>query len=92
MKQIKLLKDKNNYKQFISIISNGLIEILKIRQEKDQIDIHSFIKTFLYNNYISKNSTNPDDFKTKFLHLFTNISFYSIEQKQELNKIIAIKM
>ena len=89
---LELIKDKNNYKKFISTISNGIIEILKIRQEKDQIDIHSFIKTFLYNNYISKNSTNPDDFKTKFLHLFTNISFYSIEQKQELNKIIAIKM
>ena len=89
---LELIKDKNNYKKFISTISNGIIEILKIRQEKDQIDIHSFIKTFLYNNYISKNSTNPDDFKTKFLHLFTNICFYSIEQKQELNKIIAIKM
>ena len=89
---LELLKDKNNYKQFISIISNGLIEILKVRQEKDQIDIHSCIKTLLYNNYISKNSTNPEDFKTKFLNLFTNISFYSIEQKQELNKIIAIKM
>ena len=89
---LELLKDKNNYKKFISTISNGIIEILKIRQEKDQIDIHSFIKTFLYNNYISKNSTNPEDFKTKFLNLFTNISFYSIEQKQELNKVIAIKM
>ena len=89
---LELLKDKNNYKQFISIISNGLIEILKVRQEKDQIDIHSCIKTLLYNNYISKNSTNPEDFKTKFLNLFTNISFYSIEQKQELNKVIAIKM
>ena len=89
---LELIKDKNNYKLFISIISNGLIEILKVRQEKDQIDIHSCIKTLLYNNYISKNSTNPEDFKTKFLNLFTNISFYSIEQKQELNKIIAIKM
>ena len=89
---LDLIKDKSNYKKFISTISNGLIEILKVRQEKDQIDIHSCIKTLLYNNYISKNSTNPDDFKTKFLHLFTNICFYSIEQRQELNKIIAIKM
>ncbi len=89
---LELIKDKNNYKLFISTISNGLIEILKVKQEKDQIDIHSCIKTLLYNNYISKNSTNPEDFKTKFLNLFTNISFYSIEQKQELNKVIAIKM
>ena len=89
---LELIKDKNNYKLFISTISNGLIEILKVKQEKDQIDIHSCIKTLLYNNYISKNSTNPEDFKINFLNLFTNISFYSIEQKQELNKVIAIKM
>ena len=89
---LDLIKDKSNYKKFISTISNGLIEILKVRQEKDQIDIHSCIKTLLYNNYISKNSSNPDDFKTKFLNLFTNISFYSLEQRQELNKVIAVKM
>jgi hypothetical protein len=50
---LELLKDKNNYKEFISQVGDNLINILKIKNEKDQIDIHSFIKTFLYNNSIN---------------------------------------
>ena len=42
---LELLKDKNNYKEFINQVGNNLIEILKIKNENDQIDIHSFIKT-----------------------------------------------
>ena len=85
-----LLNDKDNYKQFISNISNDFIDILKIKQEKDQIDIHSCIKTLLFNNYISKKSS-IEEFKNKFLELFSNISFYSLEQKTELNKTISLK-
>ena len=87
---LDLLNDKNNYKQFISNISNDFIDILKIKQEKDQIDIHSCIKTLLFNNYISKKSS-IEEFKNKFLELFSNISFYSLEQKTELNKAITLK-
>ena len=87
---LDLLNDKNNYKQFISNISNDFIDILKIKQEKDQIDIHSCIKTLLFNNYISKKSS-IEEFKNKFLELFSNISFYSLEQKTELNKTISLK-
>ena len=72
---LDLLNDKNNYKQFISNISNDFIDILKIKQEKDQIDIHSCIKTLLFNNYISKKSS-IEEFKNKFFELFSNISFY----------------
>ena len=94
---IKLLNNEKNYKTFISQISQSLCEILKIQQEKDQIDVHSFIKTFLYNYYISKRNndngkTTPEEFKNKLLSLFDNINFYSIEQKQELNKIICSKV
>ena len=41
---LDLLKDKSQYKLFISQ------HILKARQRKDQEDICSFINTFLYDN------------------------------------------
>ena len=88
---LELLKDKNNYKEFITQVGNNLIEILKAKNEKDQIDIHSFIKTFLYNNYIALEKQAPEEFKAKLLSLFTNINFYSLEQRQELNRMIALK-
>ena len=77
--------------EFITNISKNLIEILKIKNENDQNDIFSFVKTFLYNNYIKKNLSNPEEFYNKILSLFTNINFYSLEQRQELNKIITSK-
>ena len=89
---LELLKDKNNYKEFITQVGNNLIEILKVKNENDQIDIHSFIKTFLYNNYIALEKQVPEEFKAKLLALFTNINFYSLEQRQELNKIISTKL
>ena len=89
---LELLKDKNNYKEFINQVGNNLIEILKIKNENDQIDIHSFIKTFLYNNYIALEKQVPEEFKAKLLALFTNINFYSLEQRQELNRIISSKL
>jgi len=88
---LELLKDKNNYKEFITQVGNNLIEILKAKNEKDQIDIHSFIKTYLYNNYIALEKQVPEEFKAKLLSLFTNINFYSLEQRQELNRVISLK-
>jgi hypothetical protein len=90
---LELLKDKNNYKEFITQVGNNLIEIIKAKNEKDQINIHSFIKTYLYNNYIALESQKqvPEEFKAKLLSLFTNINFYSLEQRQELNREIALK-
>ena len=89
---LELLKDKKNYREFISQVGNNLIEILKAKNEKDQIDIHSFIKTFLYNNYIALEKQVPEEFKAKLLSLFTNINFYSLEQRQELNRLIVLKL
>jgi len=89
---LDLLKDKSQYKLFISQLGNNFCEILKTKQQKDQEDIYSFINTFLYNNYVIKEKKNPEEFKSKFLGLFSKISFYSLEQRQELNKIIAIKL
>ena len=91
LKENLLLLKNKKYKEFITNISKNLIEILKIKNENDQNDIFSFIKTFLYNNYIKKNLSNPEEFYNKILSLFTNINFYSLEQRQELNKIITSK-
>ena len=33
----------------------------------------------------------PEEFKAKLLSLFTNINFYSLEQRQELNRVISLK-
>ena len=89
---MELLKDKNNYKDFIEEVGNNLIEILKAKNKKDQMEIHSFIKTYLYNNYIALETQVPEEFKAKLLSLFTNINFYSLEQRQELNRVIALKL
>ena len=91
LKENLLLLKNKKYKEFITNISKNLIEILKIKNENDQNDIFSFVKTFLYNNYIKKNLSNPEEFYNKILSLFTNINFYSLEQRQELNKIITSK-
>ena len=89
---LDLLNNNSQYKLFISQLGNNFCEILKVKQRKDQEDIYSFINTFLYNNYVSQEKKNIEDFKSKFLSLFSKISFYSLEQRQELNKIIAIKL
>ena len=89
---LELLKDKNNCKDFITEVGNNLIEILKAKNKKDQMEIHSFIKTFLYNNYIALETQVPEEFKAKLLSLFTNINFYSLERRQELNRMIALNI
>ena len=91
---LDLLKDKSQYKLFISQLGNNFCDILRAKQRKDQENIYSFINTFLYDNYVSlsDDKKNPDEFKSNFLALFSKISFYSLEQRQELNKIIAYKL
>ena len=91
---LDLLKDKSQYKLFISQLGNNFCDILRAKQRKDQENIYSFINTFLYDNFVSlsDDKKNPDEFKSNFLALFSKISFYSLEQRQELNKIIAYKL
>ena len=89
---LDLLKEKNNHKVFVMQVGNNLCEILKVKQQKDQIDIYSFINTFFYNNYMISEKQDSEEFKNKFLSLFSKISFYSLEQRQELNKIISYQL
>ena len=87
---LNILKE-NKFKLFINTISEALIKFLKISKEKDKYNIHSFIKTFLYNNYIIKNFYDPNQFKNLFLSFFSNIIYYTSSQKEEFNKILASK-
>ena len=72
-----LLKDKSQYKLFISQLGNNFCDILKAKQRKDQEDIYSFINTFLYDNYVSQENQNTDEFKK---------SNNNIDEKQNKNK------
>ena len=87
---LNILKE-NKFKLFINEISEKLINFLKISKEKDIFNIHSFIKTFLYNNYIIKNFYDPNEFKNLFLSFFSNVIYYNSNQKEEFNKILASK-
>ena len=57
---LDLLKDKSQYKLFISQLGTNFCDILKAKQRKDQEDIYSFINTFLYDNYVSQEKQDPD--------------------------------
>ena len=87
---LNILKE-NKFKLFIKEISEKLIKFLKISKEKDIFNIHSFIKTFLYNNYIIKNFYDPNEFKNLFLSFFSNVIYYNSNQKEEFNKLLASK-
>ena len=88
---ILIILKENKFKLFIKEISEKLIKFLKISKEKDIFNIHSFIKTFLYNNYIIKNFYDPNEFKNLFLSFFSNVIYYNSNQKEEFNKLLASK-
>lgn len=67
------------------------INYFSSQKEKDQIDILSFIRTFLYNNFIVKETT-IDSFKQNFLSCFSDIMLYSNEDSEKLNKMINRKI
>ena len=43
---------KNKYNNFINVVSENLFKLIKVVKSKDKSDILSFVKTFLFNNYI----------------------------------------
>ena len=71
-----LLVKKENYNTFILTVSANFCNLLKICKTKDQIDTLSFVKTFLYNNFIS-NDNKIDVFQKIFLDCFPDISIYN---------------
>lgn len=83
-----LLVKKDNYNIFILTVSANFCNLLKIIKTKDQIDTLSFVKTFLYNNFISSDNK-IDEFQKIFLNCFPDISIYNKEIEDIYLKKIA---
>ena len=73
-----LLVKKENYNTFILTISANFCNLLKIIKIRDQLDMLSFVKTFLYNNFIA-NENKIDEFQNIFLNCFPDIIIYDKE-------------
>ena len=73
-----LLVKKENYNIFILTISANFCNLLKIVKTRDQLDTLSFVKTFLYNNFIA-NENKIDEFQKIFLDCFPDIVIYNKE-------------
>ena len=73
-----LLTKKENYNMFILTISANFCNLLKIMKTRDQLDTLSFVKTFLYNNFIA-NENKIDEFQKIFLDCFPDIVIYNKE-------------
>ena len=83
-----LLVKKENYNLFILTVSANFCNLLKILKTKDQLDTLSFVKTFLYNNFIA-NENKIDEFQNIFLNSFPDIVVYDKESDEIYLKKIA---
>ena len=83
-----LLVKKENYNLFILTVSANFCNSLKILKTKDQLDTLSFVKTFLYNNFID-NENKIDEFQSIFLNCFPDIVVYDKESDEKYLKKIA---
>ena len=88
---LNLLSSKENYHNVILTVSSNICQILQLEKEKDQFDTLSFMRTFLYNNFVAKNAT-IEEFKQKFLNSFRDIVLYTNEMSETLTKQIRKKM
>ena len=80
-----LLVKKENYNLFILTVSANFCNSLKILKTKDQLDTLSFVKTFLYNNFIDKENK-IDEFQNIFLNCFPDIVVYDKESDEKYLK------
>ena len=76
-----LLVKKDNYNIFILTISAEFCNLLKIIKTRDQLDILSFVKTYLYNNFIA-NENKIDEFQKIFINSFPDILIYNKEMEE----------
>ena len=67
--------NKSNYNSFINKISENIIKLLKVVKNKDKNDIYSFVKTFLFNNFIEKGN-NIEEFQKLFINSLKGINNY----------------
>ena len=80
--------NKSNYIIFINKISENFSQLLKVVKTKDKNDILSFVKTFLFNNYI-ENGNNIDEFRKAFINTFKEIYIYDKNSEEKYIKPLA---
>ena len=76
------INNKSNYDSFINKVSENIFKLIKIEKSKDLNDIYSFVKTFLFNNFI-ENGNNIEEFQKIFVNAFKGINNYdkNVEEK-----------
>ena len=79
---------KTNYKEFITKISNNFCKVIKVTKNRDKNDISSFVKTFLFNNFI-ENGNDVDEFHRTFIDSFKDIIIYEQNMEEKYIKKLA---
>ena len=76
------INNKSNYDSFINKVSENIFKLIKVEKSKDLNDIYSFVKTFLFNNFI-ENGNNIEEFQKIFANAFKGINNYdkNVEEK-----------
>ena len=76
------INNKSNYDSFINKVSENIFKLIKVEKSKDLNDIYSFVKTFLFNNFI-ENGNNIEEFQKIFVNAFKGINNYdkNVEEK-----------
>ena len=82
------INNKSNYDSFINKVSENIFKLIKVEKSKDLNDIYSFVKTFLFNNFI-ENGNNIEEFQKIFVNVFKGINNYdkNVEEKY-LKKLV----
>ena len=82
------INNKSNYDSFINKVSENIFKLIKVEKSKDLHDIYSFVKTFLFNNFI-ENGNNIEEFQKIFVNVFKGINNYdkNVEEKY-LKKLV----
>ena len=81
-------EQKSKYYDFINKISENFFELIKIEKTKDKSEILSFVKSFLFNNYI-ENGENIDEFQKLFENSFKDIITYDKKKEEKYLKKLA---
>ena len=76
---------KNKYNNFINTVSENLFKLIKVVKSKDKSDILSFVKTFLFNNYI-ENGKNIEEFQKLFWNSFKDMIIYDKNMEDKYMK------
>ena len=76
---------KNKYNNFINTVSENLFKLIKVVKNKDKSDILSFVKTFLFNNYI-ENGKNIEEFQKLFWNSFKDMIIYDKNMEDKYMK------